>query len=108
MSNHLITTPDSIGGKVATQLTNLMNGTSYKLKKLVFIKSLPNGPDQVLHTDSEGDSISILCGLNCDLRLNVNLLASALDTNIIDLHATFQVWISTFFQNTSVCSRWLW
>ena len=55
MSNHLITTPDSIGGKVATQLTNLMNGTSYKLKKLVFIKSLPNGPDQVLHTDSEGN-----------------------------------------------------
>ena len=45
MSNHLITTPEIIGGKVAAKLTSLMNGTGYTLKKFVFIKSKPKGPD---------------------------------------------------------------
>ena len=67
-----------------------MEGTGYTLKKLVFIKSMPKGPDQVLHTDSEQDFISMLCGLNCDLCLNVNLSPLYTTGGVIDLDATVQ------------------
>ena len=59
-----------------------MEGTGYTLKKLVFIKSMPKGPDQVLHTDSEQDFISMLCGLNCDLPLYTTVGVLDLDTTV--------------------------
>lgn len=62
-----------VGGKTMSLLSPMMQDTGYTLRKLVFVKSESGGCHQILHTDAEVDFITMLYGINCRLRLNVNL-----------------------------------